>query len=75
MVNCRVMVISHAVTILCLDSAMLYKHLNFHLFVFRVSIVVAFLESVASEQTVLCPTDDSKGKSLCACLTGICKVL
>ncbi|XP_062523201.1 uncharacterized protein LOC134197867 isoform X2 [Corticium candelabrum] len=40
---------------------MLYKHLNFHLFVFRVSIVVAFLESVASEQTVLCPTDDSKG--------------
>ncbi|XP_062499795.1 uncharacterized protein LOC134177095 isoform X2 [Corticium candelabrum] len=33
------------------------KRLTFHLFVFRVSIVVAVLESVASEQTVLCQTD------------------
>ncbi|XP_062500276.1 uncharacterized protein LOC134177506 [Corticium candelabrum] len=33
------------------------KHLTFHLFVFRVSIVVAILESVASGQTVLCQTD------------------
>ncbi|XP_062499837.1 uncharacterized protein LOC134177126 isoform X2 [Corticium candelabrum] len=36
---------------------MLDKHLTFCLFAFRVSIVVAILESVASEPTVLCQTD------------------
>ena len=73
MVNCST-VISHVVPILGLDSAMLDKHLTFHLFVFRVSIVVAILESVASEQTVLCQTD-GKGKSSYACLACICKIL
>ncbi len=55
------------------DSAMLDNFLTFHLFAFRVSIVVAILESFASEQTVLCRTD-SKGKSSCACLACICKI-
>ncbi len=69
MVNCCT-VSSHVVLILDLDSAMLDKHLTFYLFVFRIAIVVAILESVASEQTVLCQTD-SKGKSSCACLACI----
>ena len=73
MVNCSNMVISHVVPILCSDSAMLDKHLTFYLFVFRVSIVVAILESVASKQTVLCRSD-SKGISSCACLACICKI-
>ena len=63
MVNCSIMVISHVVPILCSDSAMLDKYLTFYLFVFRVYIVVAILEIAASEQTVLCRTDDSEGKS------------
>ena len=48
------MVISYVVPILCSDSPMLDKHSTYYLLVFRVS---AILESVASEQTVLCLID------------------
>ncbi len=74
MENCNTMVISHVVPTLCSDSAMFDKHLTFYLLVFRVFSVVAILESVASEQTVLYQTD-SKDESSCACLACICKIL